>query len=141
MDFIKNFISDYGAEILSTIALGIATYVGYFLKAIVQEFVNNKKIKEIVKTAVAAVEQMYKNLHGQEKFEAALAAATEMLNNKGLIISQIELRLLIEATLAEFNNAFNKEVASNKKDNTEEVEKEEKENEELENLSETGEVG
>ena len=35
-------------------------------------------------------------------------AASEMLGEKGITVSDLELRVLIEAAVAEFNEAFNK---------------------------------
>ena len=33
-----------------------------------------------------------------------------MLNNKGITISELEMRVYLESALAEFNEAFNKEI-------------------------------
>jgi hypothetical protein len=38
----------------------------------------------------------------------ALLAASEMLAEKGITITELEMRVLIEAAVAEFNQAFNK---------------------------------
>ena len=37
-----------------------------------------------------------------------------MLNEKGIIVTDLELRVLVEAAVAEFNDAFNKKVISEK---------------------------
>ena len=57
---------------------------------------------------VGLVEQVYKDLHGDEKLNEALTAASAMLAEKGITITDLELRVLIEAALAEFNGAFEK---------------------------------
>lgn len=67
-----------------------------------------RKNDEVISLSDKAVEQMYKDLHGDEKLQKALEAASDMLLTKGITISDIELRLLIEAAVAEFNDAFNK---------------------------------
>ena len=51
---------------------------------------------------------MYKDLHGDEKLQKALEVASDMLLTKGITISDIELRMLVESAVAEFNDAFNK---------------------------------
>ena len=44
------------------------------------------------------------------KLQKALEAASEMLANKGITVTDIELRMLIEAAVGEFNDAFNRDV-------------------------------
>ena len=109
MDFIKLFISEYGTTILYAILTALAGYIGIVVKRLYAKYVNDKTKQAVAKTVVQAVEQIYKNLHGEEKLNKALEAASEMLAEKGITITDIEMRMLIEAALAEFNRAFEKE--------------------------------
>ncbi len=52
-----------------------------------------------------AVEQLYKDLHGEEKYNKAVEALIEMLGEKGIAISELEIKMLIEAAVVEFNGA------------------------------------
>lgn len=106
MDFMKEFISVYGTTILYSILTAIAGYIGIVVKNLYQKYINDKTKQDVAKTVVQAVEQMYKDLHGDEKLQKALEAASDMLMTKGITISDIELRMLIEAAVAEFNDAF-----------------------------------
>ena len=106
--FLQEFISTYGTTILYSILTAIAGYLGIVIKNLYQKYINDKTKQDVAKTVVKAVEQMYKDLHGDEKLQKALEAASDMLLTKGITISDIELRLLIEAAVAEFNDAFNK---------------------------------
>lgn len=106
MDFMKEFISVYGTTILYSILTAIAGYIGIVVKNLYQKYINDKTKQDVAKTVVQAVEQMYKDLHGDEKLQKALEAASDMLMTKGISISDIELRMLIEAAVAEFNDAF-----------------------------------
>lgn len=106
MDFMKEFISVYGTTILYSILTAIAGYIGIVVKNLYQKYINDKTKQDVTKTVVQAVEQMYKDLHGDEKLQKALEAASDMLMTKGISISDIELRMLIEAAVAEFNDAF-----------------------------------
>lgn len=117
MDFIKEFISVYGTTILYSILTAIAGYIGIVVKNLYQKYINDKTKQDVAKTVVQAVEQMYKDLHGDEKLQKALEAASDMLMTKGISISDIELRMLIEAAVAEFNDAFNSESASESDEN------------------------
>ena len=95
--------------IVYTVLTAIAGYVGIAIKNIYNKYVNDKTKKEIVNTCVRAVEQIYKELHGEEKLEKCIESSTEMLNEKGITITSIELRMLIESAVNEFNNGFNKD--------------------------------
>ena len=100
------FINLYGMEILSTIVLAIVSYIGLTLKKVVTKYVNDKTKEKVAKNAVKFVEQVYKDLHGEEKLIEATDAAVEMLAEKGITVSALEMRVLIEAAVLEFNKAF-----------------------------------
>ena len=105
------FINTYGLQIMYAIITAIAGYIGIVVKNLVTKYLNDKTKKEVAKNAVQFVEQVCKNLHGEEKLNEALVAASEMLVEKGISITELELRVLIEAAVAEFNKAFEKTVA------------------------------
>lgn len=105
-----NFLNEYG--ILSAIITGVFSVLGVLLKKVYDKTIG-ERLKDQVKHEVATlvvkyVEQVYKELHGEEKLEKALEAAADMLNEKGITISDLELRVLLESALAELNNAFQK---------------------------------
>lgn len=102
------FINQYGMQILYAIITAVAGYVGFVIKNLCTKYINDKTKAAVAKTAVQFVEQVCKDLHGEEKLNEALSAASEMLLEKGITASELELRVLIEAAVAEFNKAFNK---------------------------------
>lgn len=104
------FINTYGMEILFAIITAIAGYIGIVVKGLVTKYLNDKTKLAVAKTAVQFVEQVYKDLHGEDKLNEALIAASAMLAEKGINITDLEMRVLIEAAVAEFNEAFNKTV-------------------------------
>lgn len=108
MDFFKHFISEYGTAIAYMIITGVFAYLGVKAKALVDKYLNDKTKKDVAKTVVKAVEQIYKDLHGEEKLTKALESASEMLAEKGIIVTELEMRMLIEAAVSEFNKAFEK---------------------------------
>ena len=108
MDMFEAFVSAYGVEIIMAILTAIAGYIGVVVKNLYTKFVNDKTKESVVKTVVQGVEQIYKDLHGDEKLAKAIEAATEMLNEKNIAITEFELRMMIEAAVAEFNKAFEK---------------------------------
>lgn len=102
------FISDYGTTIMYAIMTAIGGYLGLVVKNLYTKFINDKTKEAVAKTVVQGVEQIYKDLHGDEKLGKALEAASEMLGEKGIAVSDLELRMLIESAVAEFNDAFAK---------------------------------
>ena len=103
---IQEFIQNYGMEILTTILTTVAGYVGICIKNIYKKYVNTKTKEEVVKTVVNAVEQLYKNLNGEEKLELAIENATDMLDEQGISTSELEIRMLIESTVNSFNTSL-----------------------------------
>lgn len=106
MELFNEFVSVYGTTILYSVLTAIAGYLGIVVKNLYQKYVNDKTKKDVVKTCVSAVEQLYKDLHGEEKYGKAVEAAADMLAEKGITITELEIRMLIEAAVSEFNNAF-----------------------------------
>ncbi len=113
MELLKNFISENGVEILGAIITAIAGYIGVVLKNIYTKYINDKTKQSVVKTCVQAIEQLYKDLHGEEKLNKVIESATDMLAEKGISITDLELRMLIESAVGEFNDNFNKDTLSN----------------------------
>lgn len=100
------FINAYGLQIIYAVLTAIAGAIGIVVKNLYTKYANDKTKKDVVRTVVLGVEQIYKDLHGPEKLDRALSSASEMLAEKGIHATDLELRMLIEATVAEFNNAF-----------------------------------
>lgn len=104
-----NQLIDIALGLLGTIVTGLFTYIGIMVKNQYTKYVNDKTKKDVVTTVVQAVEQIYKDLHGEEKLNKAVEGATEMLNEKGIAVSELELRYLIESSVNAFNEGFKQE--------------------------------
>lgn len=107
MDF-NEFLSTYGMKILGTILTALAGYLGVVIKNLCQKYLNDKTKQDVAKTCVKAVEQIYKDLHGEEKFNKALECISDILAEKGIAVSETEMKMLIESAVAEFNEVFSK---------------------------------
>ena len=108
MNIFEEFMSTYGMTILYTVVTAIFGYLGVIAKKLVTKYLNDKTKKEVARTCVQAVEQIYKDLHGDEKLNKAVEAAAGMLTEKGIKVTGLELQMLIESALCEFNDAFYK---------------------------------
>ena len=105
-----DFINQYGVAILYAILTALAGLLARGVKKVYEKYVNDATKRKVAKTVVLAIEQIYKDLDGPEKFDMALQSMTEMLNEKGITITTLEARMLIEAAVGEFNDVFNESV-------------------------------
>lgn len=110
MEEFINFLNEYG--IISAVVTALAGALGLFVKWVYNKTIGDK-MKDETKEKVASLvvkytEQVWKDLHGEDKLQKALEAFHDMLAEKGITISDLEMRVLLEAALAEFNNAFKK---------------------------------
>ena len=103
----------FGAYVLPAIVslvAAAAAFLGNQLKRLYEKYINDKTKQSVVRTCVKAVEQLYHDLGGPEKLEKAKTSAVEMLNEKGIPITDLELSMLIESAVSEFNYGFSQTV-------------------------------
>jgi hypothetical protein len=98
--------SSYLLPVIVALLTAVAGFIGTQLKSLYQKYVNDKTKEAVVRTCVKAAEQLYHDLSGAEKLKKAQDGIVEMLNEKGIPISELELNLLIESVVAEFNYGF-----------------------------------
>ena len=108
MDIIKEFIQNYAGELIFAALTAIVGFLGTALKKAYEDSNEDKKKRVIIANVVKSVEQVYKNIHGTEKLKKAMETASKMLAQKDISITDLELMVLIESALCEFNDAFNK---------------------------------
>lgn len=112
MTVVREFWTQYGTQLLYAAVTAIAGFVGIAIKNAYTRLVDSKFKQDIVKKSVQAVEQLSKNkdMQGEEKYQEAAGYAAALLQEHGINISDVELKLLIEAALAEFTSVFDKTV-------------------------------
>lgn len=109
MELFLQFINDYGTTILYTILTALFGYFGIIAKKYFDKWFETKEKKEVAKEVVRFTAQVYKALHGDEKFAKAMEAMSQILAQKGIYITELEMQVLIEAAVAEFKKEFEKE--------------------------------
>jgi len=92
-------LQNYGLEILMTIITALTSFVGITIKNAYTKYVDTQTKKEIVKSTVCYIEQVYYAMNGEDKLAKAKEKALEWLNQKGLKISETELEILIESAV------------------------------------------
>lgn len=111
MELFQNYIAENGVEILATVVTVIFGLIGHLAKKLYNKIVdekNEKTVEKVVNYCVQAVEQLYKDLNGEEKLDKAIEAVTDILNEKGITVTDLELRMLIESAVGSFNDNFKK---------------------------------
>lgn len=107
MELIKEIVNTYGMEIIGAILTVLATIAGTVATKLATKYINTKVKREIARTVVRGVEQIYKDLDGEAKLVKALEAAADMLEQAGITVTGLELRMLLEDAVGEFNDVFN----------------------------------
>ena len=100
---IADFIQSYAPTILYAALTAIAGFLGACVKRAYERVTQDETKKKVVETCVRAVEQLYKDLDGAAKKQKAIESIREMLEAKGVTIADIEIEMLLEAAVAEFN--------------------------------------
>ena len=107
---ILEIINMYGAKIIGALLLILFGIGGKVAKRIADKVFDTPVKMELARLVVQFVEQTYKELHGEDKLDAALMALAGLLAEKKINASADEMRILIEAAVAEFNKVFDKPV-------------------------------
>lgn len=103
---IGNQLLDMLLPILATFLTGLFTYIGTRLKKVYEEKVNTETAKQVAEDAVRFVEQVYKDLHGKEKLDKAVEQTAQVLESKGITISEAEINMLIESAVFGLNEGW-----------------------------------
>lgn len=93
-------------ELVSAAVLALFGWIGVQAKNLYKRYVNTDVKRAVVWDAVQFVEQVYKSIHGQDKFNKAMYEAEEILQGMGIPITETELRTLIESAVKTMNDNF-----------------------------------
>ena len=104
--FVQEFIAQYGTQIIYTALTVIFGALAMAAKRLAKKVLDSKEKKQVAREVVMFVEQVYKNSHGEEKLNAALDTAKEMLAERGIVFYELEMRVMIESVLGEMNRVF-----------------------------------
>lgn len=91
----------------------VAKIAGVAIKQVADKYEIKAKLdanKTIVDLSVKYAQQVFKEAKGEEKYEQAKEKALEIMNQKGIHISDAELNMLIEASVANFKKGLTEPV-------------------------------
>ena len=108
MEIIDTIITTYGNPLIGLILTIVFGSLGVIAKQLFAKYIDTPTKQAVARTAAAFVEQIWKDIHGAEKFQKAMETAEILLKKKGIDFDAEEMKILIEAAVAEFNGAFAK---------------------------------
>lgn len=102
------FIYTYGSQVLLAVLCMIFGGLALLLRTMADRYLTDACKRDTAATAAQFAEQVYKDLHGDEKLLKALESAEALLKKKGIPFDSQEMMILIEAAVGVFNDAFHK---------------------------------
>ena len=101
----KEIITQMVTEYLPVILTAVLTTIVGFMKAKYDKVANDDTKKNVVADTVKYIEQIYKDIHGKDKLAKAEEKVKELLEEKGIKISDNELVTLIESAVKDMNTS------------------------------------
>lgn len=105
-----NMADIFGKAILYALGIFLSIVV-YYAKNLIKRYLNDKTKRSVAKTVVSAVEQLYKDLSGPEKYSKAVRRVKELLGERGITIGELEVKMLIEAAVNDLKSNLLNEVS------------------------------
>ena len=100
----QDFYNVVIVPIIGAALTAIVGYIGLKLKAIVEKLAEDRTKRNLAKICVKAVEQIEKELHGTEKYNECVKNLSAMLAEKGINVTELEIKMLIESAVQELNS-------------------------------------
>lgn len=102
----KNQFLEAALGIVKIIVTAVAGYIGISIRNLARRYIDNDEKRAVASTVVKFVEQVYTDIHGNDKLNKALEQAESIFAEKGIYIGSAELRALIEAAVNEMNKSL-----------------------------------
>ena len=99
----KEIIIQMIAEYLPIIFTAILTAFVGFIKSKYTKYINDDTKRNVAADTVKYIEQIYKDIHGNDKLEKAKETMKTLLSEKGIKISEIEMVTLLESAVKNMN--------------------------------------
>ena len=107
MKYFSEFINQYGLSIIHSFLAIIISYITVTIKRIYKKHVDEEMKEKVVNMVCHAINQLYPNASSEDKLNKAIINAKEILSEKGISLSDLELRMYIEYTVGCFNSIYN----------------------------------
>lgn len=95
MEILARFLDEYAIKLLYTAITAIAGAAGVILKHLISRNHRRKTKKRVIRSCLKAAVCVYKDLSIEEKYHKLISSISEILLEKSIYISEIEIMLLI----------------------------------------------
>ena len=95
-------INHYGTQIIGTLLVTVFGIFGMLLRSLAARYLDTPAKQRMAKIAVQFVEQTCKQLHGEEKLNAALSALSDLLAQKNIRATEEEMKRALHIACAEY---------------------------------------
>ena len=102
MKLLIDFIKDYGHIITHSVVMGILSYIALDIKKEYQKILKDRTKKDVVKMVSRYINEIYPS--DNNKLDKAFINTKEILKEKGIVISDLELKVLLHNSIYEINN-------------------------------------
>ena len=99
----KEIFTQIVTEYLPIVLTALCTCIVGAIKSQYTKYINDSTKKNVAATTVKYVEQLYTDLHGNEKLKKAKESMILLLEEKGIRISDIEMIILLESAVKDMN--------------------------------------
>lgn len=93
---IWNLVGSDVLKLLTTIFSIVITIILANVKNVYQKKISDETKRNVIKTVVNAIEQIYKDMSGDEKLQKAKENIINILEEKNITISELEMNMMIE---------------------------------------------
>ena len=102
MKYLSEFMNQYGLTLIHAIVGLVISGISFEIKKIYEKYTVDRTKKEVIKMVCGAINHLYPNETDDNKLNLAVNNAKEILSEKGITISDLELKMYIEYTLHYF---------------------------------------
>ena len=109
---IFEMVAYYAPQLMQAALYLVACILGMTAGKYLKPLLQNKVVEIFARNAVLFVEQTCKDLHGDDKLNKALEKLSAKLAVWKINITADEMKFMLEAAVAKFNEAFKKPVTA-----------------------------
>ena len=99
MKYFMDFMNQYGVSIIHSVVAVILSYVSLEIKKTYKKYYADRIKRDVVRMVCQAVNQLYPKLSGEDKLDKTIINCREILDEKGIVINDLELRMYIESSV------------------------------------------
>ncbi len=96
MKYFMDFLNQYGASFIHSIAVLFLSFMSFEIKKIYKKYIYDKTKKDVVKMVCHMINRLYPNINEEDKLNKVISNSKQILSEKGIDISDLELRMYIE---------------------------------------------